>query len=318
MRTVELTIVLSIVASCIDTSTATDTGDTGTATTTTTSGTVGTPTTSSGETETETETETTSTGADESTGTTGAADICTPVVETIPEAEFVSTVINTICAQKVECGCADDMCSVKFKADLEGVVKYAGDQGLVYDPSCAALAVHDYVTARGCMNGEQASYPFCGSCPVFRGDTADGAACMDAEDFATFLFSQPCAGSESLCIDGTCAVPPSGTLKLGEVCYSDEKTILLDCEPGTACDFFDSLRCEQELLEGDPCLVDDGVCGVDLVCGGKSVCAPYLPPGEPCAYDYDCASFYCEGSVCTEYVWICDLTSINDLFGGLH
>lgn len=305
-------VVLFLVTACPESGVDSDTLTTGTSDGTT--GTTGVPTTGGGPSSSGTDgTGGSSTGE---SSTTGEVDVCAVAIDPIPEAEFVSTFINTICAQKVECGCADDMCSVKFKADLEDLVLYANAQGMVYDPDCAAQTVNDYVISRGCLNGEQANYPFCGSCPVYRDDIAVGEACNVPLEYAIFLFSEPCADPAAFCTNDVCYVP-GAPLKLGDACASDDVDILEDCEEGTICDYLDSGRCEQALPEGAPCLGPDGTCD-GLVCGAAGVCAPYLPPGEACTDNYDCASQYCDNFVCTEYVWICDVVEVDDLFGGVH
>lgn len=250
--------------------------------------------------------------------TTGPPGSCEPAVTELPEAEFVKTFVDTICAQKEACGCPSATCSFGFTDDLEAIVAAAKMQGMVYDEACAIQTLTAYVTSRGCLDGTQANYPFCEYCSAYRGTTEVGEMCMTTFEPNLYLFGEPCAG-DAICFDPTCEVPDISTIPAGGVCGADDEFNYGSCEDGTLCDVFDSYLCEPILPDGADCTVKDGVCGYDSFCTPLGVCEPYRGEGEPCGSDYDCTSVYCVDKQCVEYTWVCEFTDLdNGIFGPPH
>lgn len=255
------------------------------------------------------------TGDPTSDGTTGGGSVvmCEPIAE-IPEEEFVATFVDTVCAQKEMCGCPDPTCAFGFADDLNAIVAEAKAQGMVYDPVCAAQSLVGYVAGYGCLSGSQVATDGCPLCEVYSGAVQPGELCTTTFDPPLFLFGDPCAG-DAYCFDTTCDVASVEEVPLGGTCAAEESFNFGPCAPGSGCDFFDSNRCEKELPEGADCTVLDGVCKADNFCTPLGVCEAYRDEGEPCGIDYDCKSLYCVDNVCVDYVWICELKSLDGLFG---
>ena len=272
-----------------------------------TGGSAGTPTTG-----TPAETGDATTG-DATTGG-GSLAMCEPTIAEIPEEAFVATFVDTVCAQKEMCGCPDPTCAFGFADDLEAIVAEAKAQGMVYDPKCAAEAVAGFVSAYGCLSGSQVATEGCPGCTPYRGSVQPGEMCTTTFEPPLFLFGDPCAG-DAYCNDPTCELPNLDVIPVGATCFAEDDYDFGTCEPGTGCDVFDSNRCEPELPEGADCTVLNGVCKADNFCTPLGVCEAYRDEGEPCGSDYDCKSIYCVDNVCVDYVWICELRTLDGLFG---
>lgn len=258
--------------------------------------------------------ESASTGSSADTGEpTGGPlpDPCDPALPPIPEAEFAERFAETICEQKLACGCNLNVtCSLDFFDGFALIRDDGQNLGLTYDGACAARKLAGLVQSRGCTHASEIDVsPSCTlDCLVYRGAVAPAGACTSSSVLLTTLFADKCAAPDN-CSADVCS-PPLPTVAEGQPCV----TPLANCKANAACDFAGSKLCEPLRGVGEACL-DNGVCRQDLYCGGDGKCIARAAADAPCTDNKECASRRCTNSKCEEWVWICAIDEEIDIFG---
>jgi len=247
----------------------------------------------------------------EPTGGPPLPDPCDPALPPIPEAEFAERFAETICEQKLACGCNLNVtCALDFFDGFALIRDDGQTLGLTYDGACAARKLAGLVQARGCADASAIDVsPSCTlDCLVYRGAVAPAGACTSSSVLLTTLFADKCAAPNN-CSADVCS-PPLPTVAEGQPCV----TPLANCKANAACDFAGSKLCEPLRGVGEACL-DNGVCRQDLYCGGDGKCIARAAADAPCTDNKECASRRCTANKCEEWVWICALDEEVDIFG---
>ncbi|HEY0135814.1 MAG TPA: hypothetical protein VGB85_17135 [Nannocystis sp.] len=258
-------------------------------------------------------------GGESSTGGgTGGLDACDPELPAIAEEEFAERFAAAICEQKAACGCAPEFaCETYFVDELAAVREQAQAAGLAYDGVCAARKLVGLVEQHGCEMASQVEIgPTCAfECAVYRGDIPPGNECPVLPMPNGFLMSR---FIEDCAAPGTCdyyyelvCTSPLPVVGPGEACRDQNAEEIATCEPGHSCDFAQR-ECVPSLGPGDPCAEQS--CPYPLYCSEAELCTAPGETGASCTQKGECLSQRCGDAGCEDWVWICEVAEIVDLF----
>ncbi len=269
------------------------------------------------------------TSGDSTTGdaTTGAPMECAPPDATTTGGDPVEPIASwqayalAECTAYVECGCVapKDLgvglagCLTTREAELGALA----EQGLTWDPTCAALRVAALVDA--CGGGDEFFACEHAECALFHGTGGFGEKCEMAHGSTSWADGTTCAADQRCngwCVPRCSDVYPCGGLfcpegthcedhdDIGLMCVSDIDEGD-DCHPvHTPC--ADGFLCTADAPEVYTCKVAAGACEPCGTCEpglhcdeAAQVCVPRRPEGEPCATDDACATYVCgPGGLC--------------------
>lgn len=236
-------------------------------------------------------TEVGSTGGGSSGGTDGGE---------IPEEDLPRIMAQTWCGLLFACDCeggqaayADlETCVSTQRSFNEGFYAAARDNGLVYDPACAATTIARLEDA-GCALERPSTCELPGGpCALFHGEEPVGARCQTTT--AAYSDCQQglrCYEPRVTCVAACRIAEPAD---VGDACFEDGIPVAT-CVDGTLCDTSTN-ACVPAPGDGEPC-VGNG-CAQGLYCRDRTTCVPRAPNGEPCGGGILCLE-NCVDGVCT-------------------
>lgn len=160
--------------------------------------------------------------------------------------------------------------------------------GIEYDDAIGARCLRDLKALLMCGKADDAGNTLNACDQLFHGDTRPGEPCEDGRECARGVGQDATCSSDYLA-EGSAPVcvvytkKPAKHAAAGDACVQS-------CEFASCVINVERLPAEAESLSDSACFYSDG-----LYCGGDQVCVPLLEAGEPCAFDFDCASdAYCQ------------------------